>query len=210
MFTVDEEAKRKKRRRKRPKRKEVWPTSHQVQGTIVWSTSHQVQGTISPNCRSTSCTQTSPTPSVHAHSTVDLPTFTGSSISLAQPAPATAQSARAYIASKGLDAEPKGKLKTRADPSTVSEQPPKEKKNGFFSHFTRKNKEREKEKEKEDEEDGEKKGRFRDGLKPKLYLPHKAASLIGRVLGGKADGKKGQAGMKWEHFVKVCNFFPFS
>ena len=67
-----------------------------------------------------------------------------------------------------------------------------------------KEREKEKEKEKEDEEDGEKQGRFRNGLKPKLYLPHKAASLIGRVLGGKADGKKGQAGMKWEHFVKVC------
>ena len=194
IISADEEAKRKKKKRKRPKKKEIWPTSQQVQSTT------------SPSGRKTSCTQTSPTPSVHAHSTIDLSTFTGSSISLAQPTPAIAQSARAYIASKGLGAEPKGKIKTRADPSPSSDQPPKEKKNGFFSHFTRKNKEKEKEKDKdkEGEEDEEKKGRFRNGVKPKLHLPHKAASLIGRVLGGKADGKKGQAGMKWEHFVKVC------
>ena len=183
IFSADEEAKKKRKRKKRPKRKEIWPTS--------------------PNCRTTSYTQTSPTTSVHAHSTIDLSTFTGSSISLAQPVPAIAQSARAYIASRGLDAEPKGKTKTRADPSTSSEQPPKEKKNGFFSHCTGKNKEREKEDDKEDEEDGEKKGRSRIGWGPKSHLPDKVAQLIGRVLGGKADVKKGQAGMKWEHFVKV-------
>ena len=193
IFTADEEAKKKRKRKKRPKKKEIWPTSQQVQAAV------------SPNGRTASCTQTSPTPSVHAHSTIDLSTFSGPSISLlAQPAPAIAQSARAYIASKGLDAEPKGKTKTRADPSTSSEQPPQEKKNGFFSHCTGKNKEREKEKDKEDEEDGEKKGRSRIELGPKSHLPNKAASLIGRVLGGKADVKKGQAGMKWVHFVKVC------
>src|SRR5258706_4571701 len=144
---------------------------------------------------------TSPTLSVHAHSTINT-----SSISLVQPVPLIDQSARAYIASKGPDAEPKGKTKTRAGHSPSSELPPKEKKTGFFSRFTRKDKEREREKEKDkedEEEDGEKKGRSRN---VKLYLPHKAASLIGRVLGGKADGKKGQAGMKREHFVKGCFF----
>ena len=157
-----------------------------------------------------------PKPSIQLLSTTNLCTFSGSSISLVQPAPSTAQSGRAYIASKGLDAEPKGKTKTRADPSTTttSAQPPEEekKKKGFFSHFTRKNKNKNKEEgNKEDEEDGEKeekekekeKGRFRTGFKPTLRLPPKAASLIGRVLGGKADEKKGQTGMKWEHFVKV-------
>ena len=198
IFTADEEVKKteKKRNKKRPKKKKASPTPQPVPSTI------------SPNGRTTSSTQTPPIPSVHARSTIDLSTFSGSSISLARPVPLIAQSARAYIASEGLDAEPKSKTKTRAGPSPSSEpeQPPKEKKNGFFSHFTRKHKEREKEKEKvnEDEEDGEKKkGKFRDGLKPKLHLPRKAASLIGRVLGGKADAKKGQAGMKWEHFVKV-------
>src|SRR5258706_11707290 len=147
---------------------------------------------------------TSPTLSVHAHSTINT-----SSISLVQPVPLIDQSARAYIASKGPDAEPKGKTKTRAGHSPSSELPPKEKKTGFFSRFTRKDKEREREKEKDkedEEEDGGEKGRLHNGPKLKLYLPHKAASLIGRVLGGKADGKKGQAGMKWEHFVKVCFF----
>jgi len=151
-----------------------------------------------------------PKPSIQLLSTTNLCTFSGSSISLVQPTPGTAQSGRAYIASKGLDAEPKGKTKTRADPSTSFAQPPEEekKKKGFFSHFTRKNKSKIKEEgNKEDEEDGEKeekeKGRFRTGFKPTLRLPPKAASLIGRVLGGKADEKKGQTGMKWEHFVKV-------
>jgi len=46
-------------------------------------------------------------------------------------------------------------------------------------------------------------------LKPKLHLPPKAASLIGGLLGGKADEKKGQAGMKWEHFVKAMKLLGF-
>lgn len=192
LITAGEETKKKKKKKKRPKKKEIWPTMQRVQSAIP------------PYRHTTSPTQTSPTPSIHTPSTISLADFSGSSISLAQPAPATAQSARAYIASKGLDADPKGKTKTRADPSISSEQPPKEKKKRFFSHFTRRNKESDKVKDKEAEEDEETKGRFRSGLKPKLHLPPKAASLIGRVLGGKADEKKGQAGMKWEHFVKVC------
>jgi len=173
----------------------------------------QVPGSNPLHDRTAPSTQTSPTPSVYAPSTIDVSTFSASSISLAQPAPATAQSARAYIASKGLAVEPKSKTKTRADPSASSEQP-KEKKKGFFSRFTRKNQEvvKEKDAEEEGEEAGKKKGVFRSGLRPKLHLPHKAASLIGRLLGGKADEKKGQAGMKWEHFVKVCIvwFDPFA
>lgn len=167
----------------------------------------QVQSANSPDGCTPPSTQTSPTPSVCAHSAINASIISGSSISLAQLAPAKAQSARAYLVSEGLAVEPKGKPKTRADPSASSEQPPKEKKEGFFSHFTRKNREKNKEKDKEGEEDGEareKKGTFRSGLKPKLHLPPKAASLIGRVLGRKADEKKGQAGMKWAHFVKVC------
>ena len=209
IFTADEEVKKteKKRNKKRPKKKKMS------------SAPQPVPSTISPNGRTTSSTETPPTPSVHAHSTINLSTLPGSAISLALPVPLVAQSARAYIASnKGLHAEPKSKTKTRAGPSPSSEpeQPPQEKKRGFFSHFTRKNKEKERGREQEnenenengDKEDGEdeeeKKGMFRDGLKPKLHLPRKAARLIGRVLGGKADAKKGQAGMKWEHFVKVC------
>jgi hypothetical protein len=218
LCTTDLEAKKKGKRRKRLKQKE------QVQ-----------KSTTSPNGRRTSSSmqQTSPTRSVQPPSLINLSTFSGSCISipnsLAQPAPTIAQSARAYLASKtGLDAEPKGKkTKTRADPCTspsFEQPPPKEekKKKRFFSHFTRKNKEGGKDKEnEEDRGDGEtekekegvekekKGGKFRVGLKPRLNLPPKAASLIGRLLGGKADEKKGQAGMKWEHFVKVCHGIAF-
>ena len=226
LFTADE---KKKRRRKRPKKKkETSPTSP------TSPTTQQAQSPISPNghTTSTSSTQTSPTQSVHPSSTIGVSTFSGSSISLVQqPAPTIAQSARAYIASKSLDAaEFKGKTKTKTragHPSISPEQPPpkeKEKKKRFFSHFTRKkNKEGGKDEEENEgdgdgdgDEDGERKKKkkeketFRTGVKPKLYLPSKAASLIGRVLGGKADEKKGQAGMKWEHFVKVCLFFDLS
>ena len=192
LIPEDEEAKKKKKKKKRSKKKEIWPTMQQVQSAN------------SSYGRAPSSSQTSPTPSVHAPSTIDVSaSFSRSAISAVQLAPATAQSARAYIASEGLDVEPKGKIKTRADPFASAEQRPKEKKRGFFSQFTRKNKETDEERK---EEDREKKGAgmFRSGLRPKLHLPPKAASLIGRVLGGRADEKKGQAGMKWEHFVKVC------
>jgi len=205
LFTADEEAKRKRKRKKRLKSKESPPTTQQQRSTI------------SPNGLPTSSIYAPLKPSVQPPSTIHLPAFSGSSVSLVQPTPSIAQSARAYIASKGLDAEPKGKTKTRADPSnttTTSAQPPKEeekKKKRFFSHFMCKNKSKNKEEgNKENGEDGERvdeekeKGGFRIGVKPMLRLPPKAASLIGRVLGGKADEKKGQTGMKWEHFVKVC------
>ena len=171
----------------------------------------QPPSTDSPHGSTTLFTQNPPTLTVHTPSTIDVSTFSGSSFSTAQPLPATAQSGHAYIATrgKGLDVDSKIKLKTRVGPSTASEPPPKEKKKGFFSHWTRKNQRKDKGEDEEDGREGEAKkkeqqgGAFRCGLKPKLRLPPKAARLIGRVLGGKADGKKGQAGMKWEHFVKV-------
>jgi hypothetical protein len=113
-----------------------------------------------------------------------------------------AQSARAYIASEGLDVDPKGKIKTRGGPvASVAAEQPKEEKKAFFSQFTHRN--NDKNKDEAEEGSAEATWAFRSGVKPMLHLPPKAASLIGRVLGGKADEKKGQAGMKWKHFVKV-------
>jgi hypothetical protein len=201
---VDEEAKTKKKKKRPRKKKEVWPTMQKVQ--VQSGTKSQSLYGRAPS----SSTQTSPTPSVHAPSTIDVSTFAGSALSLplAQPAPATAQSARAYIASEGLDVDPKGKIKTRGGHvASVAAEQQKEKKKGFFSQFTHRNKDKYNVKAEEGGAEMEKKtGAFRSGVKPKLHLPHKAASLIGRVLGGKADEKKGQAGMKWEHFVKVRLF----
>jgi hypothetical protein len=126
----------------------------------------------------------------HGASTISLPTSV---------APSVAQSARSYLV--GKDTEPKVKVKTRADPSTVNKDGEDTKK-GFFSKFTGKKDKKEKvEGAKDEEANSGGAGVF--GKKGALQLPKRAGALVGRLLGSKDDETKGRAPMRWDNFVKV-------
>jgi hypothetical protein len=129
----------------------------------------------------------------HGASTISLP---------ASVAPSVAQSAHSYLV--GKDTEPKVKVKTRADPSTVNKDGEGTKTKGFFSKFTAKKDKKEKvEGAKDEEANSGGAGVF--GKRGALQLPKRAGALVGRLLGSKDDETKGRAPMRWDNFVKVLD-----
>jgi hypothetical protein len=127
----------------------------------------------------------------HGASTTSLP---------ASIAPSVAQSAHSYLV--GKDTEPKVKVKTRADPSTISKDGEGTKK-GFFSKFTGKKDKKEKVEVPKDEDANSGGGVF--GKRGAFQLPKRAGVLVGRLLGSKDDEAKGKAPMRWDNFVKVLS-----
>jgi hypothetical protein len=127
-------------------------------------------------------------PSLGTSSTTTLPNLSTTSL----PFPhgqTSAQSARSYL--KDLDG-PKEKVKSRSDHASIfSSTGEKEKKGGFFSKFSRKDK---------PVNDQEKKGDKRSWF---AKLPKRTERLMHQLLNTSEDDKRGLASMKWEHFVKV-------
>lgn len=113
--------------------------------------------------------------------------YASSTTSLPLPTEQTAQSARTYLKSEGLDAE-KTKVKTRADHGNLFSIP--EKKKGLFSRFTR-------EKAEKPEVDQEAKFSMFSNLSKR------AKTYMHQLLSTTEDEKRGLAPMKWDHFVKV-------
>ena len=127
-------------------------------------------------------------PSLGTASSTTLPNM--STTSLPFPLEQTsAQSAHSYI--KDLDG-PKAKVKSRSDHASIfSATSEKEKKSGFFSKFSRKDK---------PANDQEKKG---DKGSWFSNLSKRADKLMHQLLNTKDNETKGLASMKWENFVKV-------
>lgn len=125
--------------------------------------------------------------------------------------PTAARSAHSYLG--GKEAEPKVKVKTRADPDVAKAE---DKSKGFFSKYTTKGKERkEKDKRREEEErvkaeptaeTQEKDPKEKRGV---FQLTKKATKLFGRIFGTKDDEAAGQAGIRWEQFEKVGIGTPY-
>lgn len=136
-----------------------------------------------PSVRSVSSTTASTAPSS---------TVYGSTTSLPLPTEQTAQSAHAYLKQAGLDSE-KTKVKTRADHATLFSIDEDGKDRGIFSRFT-------KSKTKKAEVDEKGKQSFFGNLK------RKSKDYMHQLLSTPGDERKGSAGMRWSHFVKVSSF----
>jgi len=86
---------------------------------------------------------------------------------------------------------PKAKVKSRPDHASIFSE--KEKKTGFFSKFTRKD-------QPSDDKDNAKKGSKQSWFSK---LSKKTNKLMHQLLNTTEDETKGQASMKWDHFVKL-------
>jgi hypothetical protein len=127
-------------------------------------------------------------PSLKTSSSTTLPNM--STASLPFPLEQTsAQSAHSYV--KDIDG-PKAKVKSRSDHASIfSATSEKEKKRGFFSKFSRKDK---------PANDQDKKG---DKGSWFSNLSKRTDKLMHQLLNTKENETKGLASMKWENFVKV-------
>lgn len=110
----------------------------------------------------------------------------------------TAQSAHSYLQSEGLK-ERKSKVKSRANHANLVPIPEKEKK-GLFSRFAKKKEE------KGDAVDMPKEKDEQSLQKWFSRLGKKTKDNMHQLLGSKGDGKKGSASMKWDTFLKVCQY----
>jgi hypothetical protein len=123
--------------------------------------------------------------------------------------PGGAKSMDPYLV--GKDTEPKVKVKTRADPSTVNKDGDGTKKKGFFSKFTGKTDKEKVEGAKDEVANSGGDGVF--GKRGALQLPTRAGALVGRLLASKDNEAMGKAPMRWDNFVKVnrgalfCDFW---
>ncbi|EIN11716.1 hypothetical protein PUNSTDRAFT_141986 [Punctularia strigosozonata HHB-11173 SS5] len=106
----------------------------------------------------------------------------------------TAQSSRAYVKEQGLD-EKKEKVKTRRDPATL---PPVPEKKSIFDRFR-------KAKDKIDETPNKE-------AKSSFFskLGKKTTTYMHQLLRTAEDDRQGQAGMKWENFVKLMTDMGFT
>jgi hypothetical protein len=124
-------------------------------------------------------------PSFRTSSTTTLPHMSTTSL----PFPleqTTAQSAHSYM--KDLDGS-KTKVKSRSDHASIFSE--KEKKSGFFSKFSRKDKPADAQ-----EKKGDKSSWFAN-------LSKKTGKLAHQLLNTEESGTQGIKSMKWDHFVKV-------
>jgi hypothetical protein len=134
-------------------------------------------------------------PSFRTASTTTLPNM--STTTLPFPLEQTsAQSARSYV--KDIDG-PKAKVKSRSDQASIfsaTSGNEKEKKSGFFSKFSRKDKPA--------EDQQEKKGDLRSWFSK---LSKKRNKLMHQLLNTSENETKGLASMKWDHFAQVTFCF---
>ena len=114
-------------------------------------------------------------------------TVHGSSTSIPLSIEQTAQSARTYLKTEGLDAD-RTKVKTRADHATLFNVP--EKKKSIFDRFT---------KEKAEKPDVDQAGK-RSVLS---QLSKRPKEWLKQLMSSSDDAKQGSRSMKWDHFVKV-------
>ncbi|EPQ57181.1 hypothetical protein GLOTRDRAFT_39174 [Gloeophyllum trabeum ATCC 11539] len=180
---VSHEAKKKKKKPKKKKKKSAATaaTDQTTESPVPVGSSPSANGPQSPT--------SVPRPSSVNTSSTYLPYMSTASLP-------TAQSARSYLQSEGLDSS-KTKIKSRPDHASSFY---KEKK-GLLSRFGRRKKG-------EDEEDAEpvKKGSKHSWF---VRLGKKSKDLMHQLLGTAEDEKKGQAPMKWEHFLKVMREMGF-
>jgi hypothetical protein len=104
----------------------------------------------------------------------------------------SAQSAHSYV--KDIDG-PKAKVKSRSDHASIfsaTSGTEKEKKSGFFSKFSRKDKPA--------DDQQEKKGDMHSWF---LKLSKRTNKLMHQLLNTSENDTQGLASMKWDHFVKV-------
>jgi hypothetical protein len=121
-----------------------------------------------------------------AASSATIPMANASTASIPLYRSQTAQSSHSYVKQQGLD-EKKEKIKSRPDPGSL--QPISEKNKSIFSRFANK-------KVKEESNTEAKASWFSN-------LTKKTTVYMHQLLRTSEDEKQGQAGMKWEHFVKV-------
>jgi len=110
----------------------------------------------------------------------------------------SAQSARSYV--KDIDG-PKAKVKSRSDQASIfsaTSGNEKEKKSGFFSKFSRKDKPA--------EDQQEKKGDLRSWFSK---LSKKRNKLMHQLLNTSENETKGLASMKWDHFAQLMTEMGF-
>jgi hypothetical protein len=213
-YSSAEDKKKKKKKKKKPKKKTTAEESAEIKDEIdavspiheflTPATSPTPAPTTPSNAKSPTASVKTPggsakspggaksmDPYGHGASTTSLP---------ASVAPSVAQSAHSYLV--GKDAEPKVKVKTRADPSTVNKDGEGTNRKGFFSKFTGKKDKKEKAEGAKGEE-ANSGGASVFGKKGSLQLPKRAGALVGRLLGSKDDATMGKAPMRWDNFVKV-------
>jgi len=136
-------------------------------------------------------------PSFGTSSTTTLPHMSTTSL----PFPleqTTAQSAHSYV--KDLEG-PKTKVKSRSDHASIfsaNSEKAQEKKNGFFSKFSRKDKPVDTQ-----ERKGDKSSWF-------SKLSKKTNKLAHQLLNTEENATRGLASMKWEHFTKLMAEMGFS
>ena len=118
-----------------------------------------------------------------------------SSLSLHHPAGQSAQSARSYLAEKGISFGKDKKDRGRSEPSAVVV-PDKE---GFWKKLSRKNKKAE-EIDEEEDFDGAPSFTPQNPPLPKFSIRKRAGKLMHRLFSTDEE----QSPMKWDHFVKVC------
>ncbi|KIP10936.1 hypothetical protein PHLGIDRAFT_125248 [Phlebiopsis gigantea 11061_1 CR5-6] len=189
-----------KKKKKKPKKKKKKPTAEASEEPLLTPASptfpHTPAPTVptppaSPQKKAPTKPVTAKAPSVQ---TVTSSTVYGSTASLPLPTEQTAQSARTYLKSEGLDAE-KSKIKTRADHATLFTIP--EKKKGLFSRWT---------KPKSDKAEVNQKGAH------SLFnrLSKRATTWMHQLMNSAEDEKQGLASMKWDHFVKLMGEMGFT
>ena len=217
-------AKDKKKKKKKPKKKKKKPTAEEA--AVATETPNIEQLSLNTQAPATPAAPTSPAPSstttlngtpatptspskakkkssakpvpvrqpASNASATTLPGMSSTSLPLGRTE--TAQSAHKYLKEEGLLGG-KEKVKSRADHGNLAPIP--EKKKGYWSRFSRRDK-AEEEREPEAEKKGNKFSFF-------SKLSKKTSTYMHQLLNTSEDEKKGIAPMKWEHFLKVCKLW---